>query len=57
MYLYLHAPRPINANPPNPRGSAQNTGRGPWPTVASAVPSGPRSTYEPENNHIITIDL
>jgi len=57
MYLYLHAPRPISANPPNPRGSAQNIARGPWPTAASTVPSGPRPTYEPENNRVITIDL
>ena len=54
MYLYLHAPRPIAATPPNPRSSSPtNVTRGPWPTTANDA----RPAYEPENNRIITIDL
>ena len=57
MYLYLHAPRPINANPPNPRGAAQNTGQGPWPTTVNDSRAARQLDYEPENNRVITIDL
>jgi hypothetical protein len=54
MYLYLHAPRPIAANPPNPRSSTPtNATRGPWPTATNDA----RPVYEPENNRVITIDL
>jgi hypothetical protein len=59
MYLYLHAPRPIAANPPNPRSSS--------PTNVNVEGHGQRRlndsraarqlTYEPENNRVITIDL
>jgi len=56
MFLYLHAPRRIDANPPNPR-----TPR-PRPATSSSYPDYEQSfVFEdnqvPEDNHVITIDI
>ena len=59
MFLYLHAPRRICANPPNPRS-------GPWPTqpakAETIYPDYEQAyifddSHEPEHNRVITIDV
>jgi hypothetical protein len=57
MYLYLHAPRPTTANPPNPRTSSIKATSGPWPTTVNDSRAARQLDYEPENNRVITIDL
>jgi hypothetical protein len=57
MYLYLHAPRRIQATPPNPRANLSSGTRGPWPTTRNDDGRALTPAPEPENNHVITIDL
>tara|TARA_R110000765_G_scaffold55433_2_gene109903 strand:+ start:367 stop:540 length:174 start_codon:yes stop_codon:yes gene_type:complete len=57
MFVYLHAPRRINANPPNPRSAMNAAPRGPWPTIRNDDSRVVIVAYEPENNHVVTIDL
>jgi len=56
MFLYLHAPRRIDANPPNPRGLS------PRPAASSPYPDYEQSfvmedQHQPEHNHVVTIDI
>jgi hypothetical protein len=57
MFVYLHAPRRINANPPNPRSAMNAAPRGPWPTTRNDDTRVVTTAHEPENNYVITIDL
>jgi len=60
MFLYLHAPRRTHANPPNPRTDVNSTRA---PVKTNPYPDYEQSYIvedtapEPENNHVITIDI
>jgi len=54
MFLYLHGPRRLEANPPNPRE--------PQPAASASYPDYEQSFFMedqhvPEDNHVITIDI
>ena len=59
MFLYLHEPRLTHANPPNPRHDIKSTRE---PIKTSPYPDYEQSfvfedTHEPEDNHVIAIDI